>query len=87
MNNFEKEIESPYYNTGKAILKKRKEKVRYKNTNINYTHFYYQDEKTGLKFTTTAIGNENLRQIYDKYEKRKKSKFKNRNLRQIKKKR
>lgn len=66
-----KTIDSPY-NDGKALLKCEEKKAEFRNEKFNYIHFYYLDEKSGLRFTTPEIGDLNLNQIYNQYRERKK---------------
>jgi hypothetical protein len=67
---FKKEIESPITEEGKAILKTEKRKVSYRGFLIEYDHYFYEDQSTGERFTTTEIDEFHMRSWIDTFNKK-----------------
>lgn len=67
---FKKEIESPITEGGKATLKTEKRTVSYKGFLIEYDHYFYEDQSTGEKFTTTEMDEFHMKSWIDAFNKK-----------------
>lgn len=62
-------MKSPFADC-EATLKQEQDVAKYRGEKYDVTHYYYECPETGLRFTTTALDEKNVNQVYDEYRKR-----------------